>query len=123
MRTSTRPDNRVRTPRGKPLGGIRHQRRRWFDVVPVAATWDFTVFAVEAPARTLYLSVPREAHERFVDELDCGHLDAPIVAELRSSPAARTLTSYAQATQGGQFDAVQLDALRTPERAYDGSFV
>ena len=110
-------------PEASPLGRIRHQHRRWFDVVPVAATWDFTVFAVEGPARTLYLSVPRKAHEQFLPDLDRGVLDTPILAELHRAPARRTLSSYAQAARGGHFDIVQLAALRTPERAYDGSFV
>jgi hypothetical protein len=110
-------------PEASPLGGIRHQRRRWFDVVPVAATWDFTVFAVEGPARTLYLSVPREAHGQFLPDLDRGVLDAPIIAELHRAPARRTLSSYAQAARGGRFDIVRLDVLRPPERAYDGSFL
>jgi hypothetical protein len=110
-------------PTASALGALRKQNRCGYAIAPVAATWDFTVFAVDGAARTLYVSVPREDHERFLADLDRGVLDAPVIAELERAPATRSLSSYAQAAAGGHFDAVRLAALRPPERAYDGSFV
>jgi hypothetical protein len=110
-------------PTTSALGVLQDQRRCGFDVAPVAATWDFTVFALEGAARTLYVSVPRADHERFLSELGSGVLDEPVAAELDRAPRSRSLSTYGQATAGGHFDTVCIAALRPPERAYDGSFV
>ena len=55
----------------------------WFHPSPVAATWDFTVFAGGAARRgRAYVCVPRDNLPGFVDRLEEGALDAAIAGYL-----------------------------------------
>jgi hypothetical protein len=88
-----------------PFGDlIAPRRRRGFEVAAVLATWDFTVFGVESPARRAFASVPRDALAPFLRALGRGYLDGVLEGYLAASPTGRALRSYAQTTEPALYD-------------------
>ena len=64
--------------------------RPGFVLRPVAATWDFTVFAASGPARRAYACIPRDSLPGFAAALEEGTLDDAIAAYLALSHRRRS---------------------------------
>ncbi len=98
---------------GRPTGSYRSPRahqRPAFDVEPVIATWDFTVFRLSGPRRA-FATVPRRAMERFERGLCAGTLDGMVAAFLAAPPSGRLLASHAQAVEPGLYDELAANPL------------
>jgi hypothetical protein len=99
------------TYRSHPLGGAaKSYRRPDFSLTPVAATWDFTLFALDGPSRRAFVSIPRDAFAAFRSGLDAGGFDDVLQRFLVAEPAGRRLTARADALIPGLWD--ELGALQ-----------
>jgi hypothetical protein len=91
--------------------------RPGFVLRPVAATWDFTVFAASGPARRAYACIPRDSLPGFAAALEEGALDDAIAAYLALSTRRRMLSAPQQTTRPGLYDRMGAPAeLLAPER-------
>jgi hypothetical protein len=92
-----------------PLGAMLTPRERdGFDVAPVMAVWDVSVFVVVARARRrrLFACVPRDDLAPFLERLDAGALDRLLRTALRRGCGAARLDSVAKASAAGLFDSL-----------------
>jgi hypothetical protein len=78
--------------------------RPGFTLRPVAATWDFTVFAASGPARRAYVCVPRDNLPGFVDRLEEGALDDAIAGYLALASRRRVLSAHRQTRRVDLYD-------------------
>jgi IPT/TIG domain len=118
---------------GEPAGGVRFipsepairetqppscaRARPGFTLRPVAATWDFTVFAASGPARTAYVCVPRDSLSGFADRLEEGALDDTIAGYLALASRSRVLSAHQQTRRPGLYDRMGAPTgLLAPER-------
>lgn len=109
------PERRVEETFGS---AVRARRRPGFDVLPVSATWDFTIWRLAAGASQAFACVPRGSLPGFLSLLDDGGLDAVVRAYLAASPSGRLLGAHGQTLQPGLYDDVQDEHARllAPER-------
>ncbi|MEP7216157.1 MAG: hypothetical protein ABI782_07875, partial [Anaerolineaceae bacterium] len=87
-----------------PLG---HVTRRWqrpgLVIEAVVATWDFTVFRIQAARSNALVCIPRESLVSFVTSLDAGRLDRTLVAVLDSASTRPILSQNDQTDRVGVF--------------------
>jgi len=89
-----------------PFGSMLATRERdGFDVAPVMAAWDVSVFVVASRARRrrLFACVPRDDLASFLERLDAGALDRLLRAALRRGCGDTRLDSVAKASRVGLF--------------------
>ncbi len=88
-----------------PFGDVVEPRARSeFDVTPVAATWDFTVFRLDRMARQTYACVPGSHLGTFLERLDAGSLDDIVIAFLDGRPTGSVLFAHDQTGVAGLWD-------------------
>jgi len=80
--------------------------RPGFALRPVAATWDFTVFAANSRERTAYVCVPRDSLPGFVDRLEHGALDDAIAGYLARPARRHVLSAHRQVGHLGVYDRI-----------------
>ncbi len=91
--------------------------RPGFALRPVAATWDFTVFAANGPGRTAYVCVPRDSLPSFLGRLEDGALDDAIEEHLARPARRQVLSAHRQTGHLGVYDRMGAPAkLLAPER-------
>jgi hypothetical protein len=99
-----------------PFGDLLQPRRRpGYEVTPVAATWDFTVFRLAGPARETFACVPGPQLGAFLERLDGGHLDELLKASLDADPTASVLVAHEQTAVPGLWDRVVIGADLLPD--------
>jgi hypothetical protein len=104
-------------PSQSPAPRPRTHIRPGFTLRPVAGTWDFTVFEVSGPARSVCACIPRDSLPSFVDLLEEGALDDVIAAYLALTPRDRILRAHRQTRHPGLYDRMDTPAgLLAPER-------
>ena len=93
----------VRSTYGEVLGP---KSRPGFDLAPVMATWDLTVFVVldTARSRQAFACVPSPERDRFLAGLARGDLDRVINDYLRRRPRGRRLHRLGQTRSFALFD-------------------
>jgi len=89
--------------RGKPLL-LGPRTRPGFALRPVAATWDFTVFAANGRERTAYVCVPRDSLPGFLHRLEDGGLDDAIAGYLARPARRQVLSARRQVGHLGVYD-------------------
>lgn len=82
--------------------------RPCFEVTPLLATWDFTVFRLEG-SRRAYASVPLASLEAFERDLAAGSLDNEVDRFLAGPPAGRTLDTREDARRPALYDHITAD--------------
>lgn len=88
-----------------PFGDVVEPRTRsGFEVTPVAATWDFTVFRLDRMARKAYACVPGPQLETFLERLDAGALDDIVTNFLEDGPSGSVLFAHDQTAVPGLWD-------------------
>ncbi len=92
-------------------------------VEATAATWDSTIFRIEAGGRPAWAAIPRASLPAFLDAWGKGALAETTRAYGEAGPSGRRLTERAQASEVGLWDEVQTSALLPRERGPDGEFV
>jgi IPT/TIG domain len=106
-----------RSLRERPPPRLCLRARPGFTLRPVAATWDFTVFAARGPARTAYVCVPRDSLPGFVDRLEEGALDDAIAGYLAFPSRRRVLSAHQQTKRLALYDRMGAPTgLLAPER-------
>jgi plastocyanin len=92
-------------PAPSPFGDMLAPRRRpGLEVVPEAATWDFTVFRLTGPDRRAWACVPGSQLGPFLQRLDSGALDDVLTGFLAAPPAGRVLASHGDTAEAGLWD-------------------
>lgn len=94
---------------------VRAVSRPGFDVLPLAATWDFTLFALRGPSRDAVASVPRQALPAFLQEVRRGALDGVLSAYLARPPSGRVLDARPLALVPALYDALGDPSVLLPE--------
>jgi hypothetical protein len=94
---------------------VRAVSRPGFEVRPLAATWDFTLFALRGPSRDAVASVPRQALPGFFQELRRGALDGVLSTYLASPPSGRILAARPLALVPALYDTLGDPAALLPE--------
>ena len=88
-----------------PFGDVVEPRvRPGFDVTPVAATWDFTVFRLDRMAREAYACVPGPQLGTFLTRLDAGALDGIVINFVEGDPTGSVLFAHDQTAVPGLWD-------------------
>jgi hypothetical protein len=102
-----------------PFGRItRGWQRGSYDLHPVAATWDFTVFRASSGVGAALLCIPGDQLGSFVTAIDNGALDRPIMAALAGGPESLPVLATPEQTRLAGFYSAMPSApsLLAPER-------
>jgi hypothetical protein len=91
--------------------------RPGFILSPVAATWDFTVFAARGAGLPAYACIPRDSLQGFLAALEQGALDDAVTAYLALTSRRRVLSAHQQTKRLGLYHTMGAPAeLLAPER-------